>query len=234
MEFIQDDVNDLSGGKKDEEKMAVLFTALGFDVEIHRNLTGKDILDTVRSYGAKQHSGAFLLIILSHGTSINNRPAVSGTDGTLVVVSDLERFFYASNCTSLHRKPKIFLIDACLGDQEESIFNPTRMSTSGMTTKKSSASLKRSDSIAIRSDSADFLIIYTATDGKAAFATDKGIHLTQALVKVTSKAHKEDSLQDIVTRVRNKVQDLNAHQTVESTDRLTHKYLIKRYLVVKT
>ena len=144
----------LPGGKRDEERLAVLFTALGFDVDIHQNLTGKEVFDTVKSYGAMQHRGAFFLIILSHGKSVNHRPAVLGTDGTPVVVQDLERFFYASNCTSLDGKPKIFLIDAaCWGSQEERTFNPP--SISGTTTTKISASLRRPrrpDSITIGSE----------------------------------------------------------------------------------
>jgi uncharacterized spore protein YtfJ len=227
MEFTEGE--SLPGGKKDEENLLELFTALRFDLKIHRNLTGKEITDTVKSYGDRQHRGAFFLIILSHGTSIDNRPAVLGTDNGAVVVSELECFFYASNCNSLHGRPKIFLIDACRGTKEERTFNPVR--TSGMTTTKSSSSrrrLKRQDSGAIRSDSADFLIVNAATNGNVAFITDKGSYLTQAFVEVTSEAKKTDSLRDIITRVRVKVQDRDPHQTVESTDRLTRKYLIKK------
>ena len=220
----------LPGGKKDEENLAALFNDLGFDVKIHQNLTREEISDTVKSYGARQHNGAFFLAILSHGTSIDNKQAILGTDSREVVVSDLMCFFYGSNCNSLHGKPKIFLIDACRGNKKERTFNPA--STSGMTTKNSSASLSHQkclDSVATRSDSADFLIINAATNGNVAFATDEGSYLTQAFVQVTSKAKKTDSLQDIVTRVRKQVQDRNAHQTVESTDTLSRKYLIKRY-----
>ena len=227
MEFTE--AASLPGGKKDKKQLEVLFTALGFKVKIHQNLTGKKIVDTVKSYGDMQHSGAFFLIILSHGTSINNKPAVAGTDSEAVVVQDLERFFYASNCNSLSGKPKIFLIDACRGGKEEKTFNPT--SASGMTTKTSDTSLKRQDSTATRSDSLDFFIIYAATDGNVSFATPEGSILTQAFVKVISKADETDSLTDIITKVRVKVQGCNAHQTVESIDRLTCKYLIKRYYI---
>jgi predicted RNA binding protein with dsRBD fold (UPF0201 family) len=214
----------LPGGEKDEEKLETLFAALGFEVKIHQNLTAEQIFDTVESYGAKHHSGAFFFVILSHGTSIDNRPAVISTDNRAVVVNDLESLFYASNCNSLHGKPKIFLIDACRGSQEENIFTP-------VSTKTSSASLARLDSVATRSDSADFLIINAATNGYVAFATEKGSYLTQTFVEVTSGADETTSLIDIVTRVRLKVQDRDPHQTVESTDRLTRKYLIKRYFI---
>jgi hypothetical protein len=221
MEFEQ--LDRLPGGKKDEERMAVLCAALGFNVKIHRNLTGEEISRTVKSYGSKQHNGAFFLILLSHGTSVNNRPVVAGTDGTLVVVNELERFFYASNCKLLHGKPKIFLIDACRGSQKEK-------TTSVMTTKESSTSLRslgHLDSIETRSDSADFLIIHASTDGNAALTSNEGSYLTQMFVEVTSEADKTKSLRDIITRVR---EILNTHQTVESIDRLIRKYLIKRYI----
>jgi hypothetical protein len=225
MDFEQ--LDRLPGGKKDEERMAVLFAALGFDVKIHRNRTGEEITLTVKSYGDRQHSGAFFLIILSHGTSIDNRPAVSGTDNRAVVVNDLESIFYASNCDSLRGKPKIFLIDACRGRQVEKASRPT-----GTSTKESSTSLgcpRHLDSLATRSDSLDFLIIHATTDGNVAYTDNEGSYLTQAFVKVTSEPDKPDSLQDIVRKVRVKVKERNPHQTVESIDRLTHKYLIKRY-----
>ena len=101
-----------------------------------------------------------------------------------------------------------------------------------MPTKTLSISLKYQDSAAPGSNSVDFLIVYAATDGNIAFATPDGSYLTQAFVKVTSKADKTDSLRDIITRVRRQVQDCNAHQTVESIDRLTRKYLIKRYFLI--
>ena len=231
MDFTQ--AASLPGGKKDEEKLLLQFTALGFVVRVHRNLTGKEISDTVKSYGTREHSGAFFLAISSHGTSIDNKPAVTGTDGEAVLVQDLESFFHASNCNSLHGKPKIFLIDACRGSRRERIFNP--VPTSGMTTRNSSASLRRlrrPDSITIRSDSVDFLIIYAATDGHVAFTTDEGSYLTQTFVKGITKADETDSFLDIVTRVTKQVQDRNPHQTVESTVRLTRKYLIKRYFLI--
>ena len=228
MDFAQAD--SLPGGMEDENNLKALFVALGFDVKNYQNLTGEEISDTVQSYSARQHTGAFFLIILSHGTSINNRPAVIGIDSKAVVVDDLECFFHASNCNSLNGKPKIFLIDACRGSKKEKTFNP--LSMSGITTKESSISLKHQDSAPTRSDSLDFLIIYAATNGNVAFATNKGSYLTQTFVKVTTKADETDSLRDIITKVRVKVQDLNAHQTVESTDRLTRKYLIKRYFFI--
>jgi hypothetical protein len=102
------------------------------------------------------------------------------------VVNDLERFFYASNCNSLHGKPKIFLIDACRGTQTENAFDP--VSISGMTTREPSTSLRCLNSIAAPSDSVDFLIIYATTDGNISYTTIEGSNLIQAFVEVTSKA----------------------------------------------
>jgi hypothetical protein len=48
VEFAQ--LSSLSIGKKDEKRLAVLFSDLGFSVKIHRNLTGKGISDTAKSY----------------------------------------------------------------------------------------------------------------------------------------------------------------------------------------
>ena len=209
----------LPAGKKDEESLHVLFKTLGFDVRIHQNLTAQGMTDKAQSYGKMKHTGVFLLIILSHGGLVDNKEVVSGTDCRAVEIRNLERFFYASNCPSLRGVPKIFLIDACRGSQEEPIYT-----------------LKVSDVIPTESactkavsvtDSGHFAILYASTYGNVAFITDKGSRLTQTFVEVTLEASSDKTFVQITREVKTRLAS-DAHQTAELVDRLNHAYYIKR------
>ena len=51
-----------------------IFFILGFRVKIHRNLTAKEIIHKAESYGKmEQPKGVLFLIILSHGTLVENK-----------------------------------------------------------------------------------------------------------------------------------------------------------------
>ena len=217
----------LPGGKRDEESLKVLFTTLGFEVKTHQNLTGNEMTRKVESYSRIEHNGVFFLVILSHGTLSNNIDAVIGTDSEPVEIRCLESFFYASNCPSLHGVPKIFMIDACRGNRQERVFKPK--TASGMATKSSGTSLTQQDSAVPGTDSGHFIIVYASTHGNVAFTTNSGSQLTQTFVRVTTEASPDKSFTKIIQEVKARVQRSNAHQTVESVDRLTRDYFIKRY-----
>lgn len=220
-------LHELPQGKKDEESLAVLFVTLGFDVKIHENLTAKEILHKVESYSKIEHQGVFFLVILSHGTLVKNVAAVTGTDGKLVTIHQLETFFHASKCRSLRGIPKMFLIDACRGNCAEKALNPEP--TGSMATKRSSVSLNSFANIEPVTDSGDFLIVYASTYGNVAYINSEGSQMTQAFVEVTNKANSGTSFTKIIHKVNAKLQQSNSPQTVESWDRLPRDYFIKRY-----
>lgn len=221
----------LPDGKKDEESLQVLFTTLGFDVKIHQNLIAQEMIRKVESYSKMQHKGVFFLIILSHGTLVNNKDAVLGTDGEAVEIHYLESFFHATNCPSLHGVPKIFLIDACRGGKKEKGFTPKLTQSGGITTKSSATSLTSLTNTTSGTDSGHFVIVYASTYGNVAYyARNRGSHLTQTFVRVTTEASPDKTFTKIIQEVKARIQrSVHGHQTVESVDRLTRDYFIKRY-----
>ena len=221
-------LSELPGGKKDEESLAVLFITLGFDVKIHENLTANEIINKTESYGKMEHKGAFFLVILSHGTLVKNRGAVLGTDGKTVSIHELETYFHAAKCHSLRGIPKIFMIDACRGNKTEKVLKSEPIGN--MATKKSSASLSSLVSTKPVTDSVDFLIVYASTHGKVAYTDSKGSQMTQAFVEVTSKADTNTTFTKIIQKVKARLQQTDSPQTVESVDRLTRDYYIRRYI----
>lgn len=68
--------------------------------------------ECIKKEGKRDHSqyDAFFLCVMTHGAG----NVVYGTDGEKVYIEkDIVQPFYQGRCTTLDRKPKVFLIQAC-------------------------------------------------------------------------------------------------------------------------
>ena len=223
---------DLPGGDKDEQDLLELFFLLRFEVKIHRNLTANEMVHKLESYSKLEHTGAFFLIILSHGTMVREREAIVGTDGKIVMMKDIESFFHTTKCPTLCEMPKIFLIDACRGDQQERLYYDSL--SHGMTRLvPKSVSQNPSNRRVAKLDTSDshFLLVYAATHGHVAYSTERGSLLTQTFIEVTNEAPNDKTITKIIREVKARVQE-HGQQTVESVDRLTREYFLKRYVAL--
>jgi hypothetical protein len=180
----------------------------------------------VKSYSKLQHTGVFFLIILSHGTIVEDKEVIIGTDCKPVMINDIESFFHATKCPTLNNIPKIFLIDACRGDEQERVFSEPQSHDRNRLIPKSVSKNPR-DRRAARLDTSDFLLVYAATHGHVAYATFNGSLLTQTFIKVTNEATENETITEIIREVKARVQN-QGQQMVESVDRLTRKYFIKK------
>ena len=179
-------------------------------------------------YGGIEHKGVFFLIILSHGKLVDNQEVIIGTDGKPVTMNDIESFFHASKCPTLHEVPKIFLIDACRGDEREGVYP---LSSHDTIVPKSACQTLR-NRIVSKTDTSDMLLVYAATRGHVAYTTYRGSRLTQTFIEVTREATGNKSITNIIQEVKARVQTSDhGHQTVESVDRLTRNYFIKKYIL---
>ena len=212
--------------EKDEQRLLVLFTSLGFDVKIHQNLKASEMIHKMKSYGRTTHNGVFFLALLSHGTLLNNKEVVLGTDDKPVEVEQLKSFFYARNCPSLREVPKIFLIDACRGDTAENVYIPPP----DVVSKSVNQPSRHRHSSLLQLDTQHFLIVYPSTYGNTAFGSvSEGSYLMRTFVEVMKEATADKSLRQIIDQVKEKIRQENVRQTVESISTLSRPYLIKRY-----
>ena len=215
-------------GDKDEDDLFKLFFSLRFEVKIHRNLTADEMVHKLESYSKRQHKGAFFLIILSHGTMGKGGEAIVGTDGKTVMMNDIESFFHATKCPSLHEVPKIFLIDACLDEQQEIVyFEPQSHDTSRLVPESAISHNKR----VAKLDTSDFLLVYASTHGHVAYSTSRGSRLTRTFTEVTKEAADDKTITKIIQEVKARVEE-HGQQTVELVDTLTHDYFMKRYVAL--
>ena len=210
--------NDLPGGEKDEANLKFTFTLLGFDVRVHQNLTAAEIEFIVSKYSAMNHTGAFFLIISSHGGAGD---VVYGVDEKEVSVHDLEKLFHATNCPSLAGIPKVFVIDACRGGENEKThqFIPKASHQSFNASTSSTTSVMDSD---------DVMTIFASTPGNTASCSeDEGSHLIQKFADVLGKAYTEKNLTDLMKEVHREIQKLQV-QTPQVNSTLSRDYYITR------
>lgn len=105
--------NRRAGSHEDERVLRETFTSLGFNVEIHKNLTGAAMKDLLKEKGKRNfhNEDALVVCVLSHGLE----GCVYGSDDVRVSLRDLTQPFTSLNAPSLAGKPKLFFIQACQG-----------------------------------------------------------------------------------------------------------------------
>ena len=143
----------LPGGEENEQDLFQLFFSLRFEVKIHRNLTANEMILKVESYSKRQHKGAFFLIIL------REREAIMGTDGKIIMKTDIESFFHVTKCPTLHKVPKLFLIDVCLDEQSERVYSGRQSHDTGRLVPESLHPNEPRNKGAAKAIS-DFLLVY--------------------------------------------------------------------------
>ena len=187
VKFNNKDLN-RPGAVIDKDRLQLLFNNLLFEVTIKEDLTSQELVDAAIEFGAKDHENynAFVFIVMSHG---GDGDCILGVDGRETTVKNLMSEFHGGRCPSLKDKPKVFIIQACRGPQEDTDF---AKSSSGNdfnlqevpTTSQAQISSQPYDT-ALSTDStlsrsvflpdADFVVAFATAPGYAAYRdSDKG------------------------------------------------------------
>lgn len=97
----------------------MVFEWLGFEVEVQRDLSRDTMLSLLDELRKRDHSqfDCFVCCVLSHGLE----GTVYGVDGNQVKLRELTEFFSGKLCPTLSDKPKLFFIQACQGNREQTI-----------------------------------------------------------------------------------------------------------------
>ncbi|KAI0222024.1 Caspase-2 [Lamellibrachia satsuma] len=91
-----------------------LFRQLGFETFTYSDLTAKEIGDKLEEESSLQQpsANAFFLCILSHGA----KGLIFGADGRTISIEKITTMFDGNHCQALSGKPKVFIIQACQGE----------------------------------------------------------------------------------------------------------------------
>ena len=104
-------------------RLETLFSTLHFQVQIYKNLRAREILQVINSYAFQtDHSNydCFVCCILSHG---ENGGKLVSFEGSKFTLNEVTSPFRASVCPSLSAKPKVFLVQACRGEEYQTCGN---------------------------------------------------------------------------------------------------------------
>uniref|UniRef100_A0A673TBE8 Caspase-6 n=1 Tax=Suricata suricatta TaxID=37032 RepID=A0A673TBE8_SURSU len=106
------------GTSADRDNLKRRFSELGFEVKCFDDLKAEELLRTIHAASSSSHVDAdcFLCVFLSHGEG--NHIYAQDTKIEIQTLT-LTGLFKGDKCQSLVGKPKIFIIQACRGDQHD-------------------------------------------------------------------------------------------------------------------
>jgi len=116
--FVNDIYKYRSGSTIDANNLDILFEQLGFKVIVQNNRTYQEMREDINSFAQRQEhasSNMAIIVLLSHGED----GLVFGTDGRKVPNEWILGQFNNDNCPNLKGKPKLFIFQACRGDDPD-------------------------------------------------------------------------------------------------------------------
>ena len=188
--FPQRDDVERTGSNDDVRNLISLFDDLNFRTRVHDNLTTSEILKLLTDMSEKDFSrfDCFVCVILSHGS----KDGIYGTDDEVIKIEAITKLFRRDECPSLEGKPKIFLIQACRGSQQDRV--PVESDSEPIPFSSSS----------LPAD-ADFLICFASAPGHQSYRTRFGSWFISSVAEVFREYADREHLMDMMLRVNNRV-----------------------------
>ncbi|KAL1273151.1 hypothetical protein QQF64_029013 [Cirrhinus molitorella] len=209
------------GSDEDQKYLAKVFKWLGFKVVEHRNKTAAEMKNLLEDLGKTVDGDCFVCCILSHG----KKEGVYGTDDAVVSVDKIREPFTGINCQGLVGKPKLFFIQACRGNK-----NQTRVPVEADGSGDEELEMDGDDfNITIPSDT-DFLIARSTTDGHYSYRKpEEGSWFIQSLCrKLENHCPKGTDIQTILLSVNDEV----SSQGFMSKQMPIHEVAMRKRLVL--
>ena len=118
MQMARGDLEYRSGSDIDRDLLSETFRMLNFNVKVFENLNCQQLFSTIvdiSRYDYTPHD-ALVICILSHG----DRNCIYTTDSIPIKLDVIKTHFNGLQCPTLLNKPKMFFMQACQGDQNQS------------------------------------------------------------------------------------------------------------------
>ncbi|XP_021346540.1 caspase-3-like isoform X4 [Mizuhopecten yessoensis] len=108
-------LHDRSGTDRDASNLINRFDEFGYHTVHLVDMSKEELMAELRRIASLDHKdhSAFFCAILTHG----NKDGLWATDSQMKL-TDLTDIFDAENCQTLLNKPKVFIVQACRGDEE--------------------------------------------------------------------------------------------------------------------
>ena len=189
--FLQRDDVERTGSYDDAKNLVSLFDNFNFTTLVYNSQTKSEMLKLLTETADKDFSrfDCFVCVILCHGS----KDGIYGTDDELIKVEAITSLFRRDECPSLKGKPKIFLIQACLDSQQDTVHiesdsDPIPFSSSYLPAD------------------ADFLICFASAHGHQSYRQSLlGSWFISSVVDVFKEYAEREHLMDMMLRVNNRV-----------------------------
>ncbi|XP_053739069.1 caspase-8-like isoform X2 [Synchiropus splendidus] len=222
------------GTDKDEDTLRQLFSDLGFRVTVYNDLTASRMREVLQELSTQDFSeaDALVVLVLSHGEN----QIVFGSDAGRVTLKELTHPFKSNLVPSLARKPKLFFIQACQGNDFQTGLNlpPTQL----MAEAQLASDNLQEDAGPVLGETipaqADFLLgMATVPEHRSFRRITSGSIYIQELCKqlrISAQSPRDDDILTVLTRVNREIskQDFMQHKQMPEP-----KYTLTRKLVLK-
>nr|XP_002129127.1 caspase-2 [Ciona intestinalis] len=201
----ESDLLNREGSEKDRVRLELVLQQIGFQCYVLINGTAEQIVSTLQTFAELEehyYNSCSLVAAMSHGDA----GCFYGSDGVSVAIDTVVNFFSNQNCHSLQKKPKIFLFQACQGDEYDmgvdEVDGPVQAPVGDVDNTSTSSS---NDHIRNKlPQKSDMLIGQATMKGFAAMRNTKhGSWYIQAFVRVLARHACDTDLLDMMTKVNN-------------------------------
>ncbi|XP_022784494.1 uncharacterized protein LOC111325054 isoform X1 [Stylophora pistillata] len=175
------------GSAEDVKNLRSLFDDFNFKTRIEENLTQSQMVETLSETAEKDLNryDCFVCVILTHGS----KDGVYGTDDAVIRIEAITSYFRRDACPSLEGKPKIFLIQACRGSQQDRV----PIESDSFPVPCASSSLPAD---------ADFLICFSSAPGHESYRhPEHGTWFISTVVETFKKYAEREDLLKMMLRV---------------------------------
>ncbi|XP_046563029.1 caspase-2-like [Haliotis rubra] len=238
------------GTDNDVRNVKMLFEGLGFGVSILHNLTAELMRTKLREFAGScpwNQVDSCVVVILTHG---GNDQRMYGVDGkfdndNFITNRDLFNTFGSINCPILQGKPKLFLIQACRGTEEDGgcvSFHTKRgsvqVSEKDITGEQGDAfgELERPDGRYLDLQSlpsfSDMIIAQSSVAGFVSYRnTEEGSYFINSVVEVFKKCAATCDIHDMLTKVNRVIaENFQTHDGKKMMPASTNQLLKKWFL----
>ncbi len=228
------------GSEHDRRNLASLFKQLFFNVVVKRNLTKLQFmkeLDEIAKDGRQVEADMFILVVLSHGRD----GCIITSDGRQIATEAIYERFNNQRCPNLAGKPKFFIVQACRGDETDTVchgvgdldmemetLNPKKRRADGLSSHDTVPyGLREVDRA--RPTWEDMIIAYSTIPGFASMRDhDRGTWFIQSLVEVFMNHAHSYELIDLLRMTSEYLSRFTNKEREKQTCNIEMRHLYKR------
>ncbi|KAJ8262197.1 hypothetical protein GJAV_G00163600 [Gymnothorax javanicus] len=203
-------MNDRHGTNADKWNLSKRLQDLNFEVKVHDDLSKAAVLDEITKAAEADHTDAdsFVCVFLSHG----EKEQIFAYDGKFNI-QDVTALFKGDKCQSLVGKPKIFIFQACRGEEHDVAVTPMDVVDSEVQTNEVVVDAGVFYTLPA---GADFLMCYSVAEGYYSHReTINGSWYVQDLCELLQRFGQELEFTELLTLVNRKVSMRTVHRAAD-------------------